>query len=57
MKIIGLALMTIGAISLSQAIKPIQDDRNEVLINWDNDDGERKTIQIDDLENFCNKVF
>ena len=46
----GLALITIGALGLSQATKPIIDDRNEVLINWHNDDGERKVFKIDDLE-------
>lgn len=37
-------------LGLSIANEPIQDDRNEVLINWHNDQGEAKSFKIDDVE-------
>jgi len=46
----GLALLTFGVLGLSNTKEPIQDDRNEILINWHNDQGEKKTFKIDDEE-------
>jgi hypothetical protein len=46
----GLALLTFGVLGLSNEKEPIQDDRNEILVNWHNDQGEKKIFKIDDEE-------
>ena len=49
MKKIGLGIV-LGALGLSNAIKPAQDDGASILINWSNNKGESKVFKIDDVE-------
>lgn len=49
MKAIGFGIV-IGAIGLTKSIKPIQDDKASISINWSNDKGETKVFKIDDIE-------